>query len=536
MLATRAERGTVAALSAPGGLIGKDTLAYVDGGTLYCNAAATGVTGLAPGEKQLIGMGAYILIFPDKVYFNTADHTDFGSMEADITLTGAVSYCLCDLDGAPLPDPDSSAVQPENPENAALWLDADAGTLYQYSSALSLWTALDTVYTRMSFPTQGEIPRLFSRYDGVEISGAYFGALNSDKALYAVGGEAGVESDYIVLAGLIGASYTQTGASVRLRRRLPPLDFVCQSQNRLWGCFYGVYEGRTVNEICCSALGDFKNWRQYLGLATDSWAASVGSDGEWTGAVNYLGAPCFFKEDGVHRVTVSAAGAHRVTETVCRGVQKGSAKSLRVVGESLYYKARGEVCVWQGGFPQSVSQKLGDRLYYDAAAGTLGGRYYISMRDAAGSWSLFTLDTERGIWYREDALHALYFAEAGGELYCVDADGALLTLGGSAGEREGAFAWSAETGEERYSTVDRKYLSRFNISLRMAAGATLRAALRYDSSGVWEAAGEIAIAVDGTVLLPVRPRRCDHVQLRLSGTGEVKIFSIARILEQGSDM
>ena len=36
--------------------------------------------------------------------------------------------------------------------------------------------------------------------------------------------------------------------------------------------------------------------------------------------------------------------------------------------------------------------------------------------------------------------------------------------------------------------------------------------------------------------MPVIPRRCDHVQLKLSGKGEMRLFSIARILELGSDM
>ena len=36
-------------------------------------------------------------------------------------------------------------------------------------------------------------------------------------------------------------------------------------------------------------------------------------------------------------------------------------------------------------------------------------------------------------------------------------------------------------------------------------------------------------------LLPVKPRRCDHLKIRFTGTGDAKIFSVTRILEVGSD-
>lgn len=537
LLSTRLRRGSLGVLTAPGGLLGKDALCHVADGTLYVGALPTALTGLAPGLKQLVSMGAYVLVFPDKKYYNTEDPADFGSMEADFSLTGDLSLCPCGLDGAPLPDPTASPSAPEDPENAALWLQTGEGgqTLYQWSEALGLWNELSAVYTRVELTSTGALPQLFKPYDGVEIEGLPLPDLNGAKILYALGG--GEEQpDYLVLAGLCPAAQTYENLSLRIRRTVPDMDFVCQCQNRLWGCKYGRAGDETVNEIYASALGDFKNFRQYLGLATDSWTASVGSDGEWTGAVSYLGHPLFFKEDRLHAVTVSATGAHRIEETVCRGVQKGSERSLCVVGESLYYKAPGEVCVWQGGFPQSVSAALGEERWTDAVGGAVDGVYYLSMHGAEG-WRLFSFDTRRGVWYREDALHALCFAAAAGELYAVDAaSGELLALKGTAGTPEAALSWMAETGPQHYETADRKYLSRYNLSLRMAEGATLAIYLRYDSAGDWEESGTIAFSGTGTVVIPIRPRRCDHLQLRLVGQGEAQICALTRVLEVGSDV
>ena len=536
LLSTRPKRGLVTTLDTPGGLLGKDALCYVSGGTLYINELPTALTGLAPGEKQLVSMGAYVLIFPDKRYYNTEDPADFGSLEADFSLTGDVRYCLCDLDGTPLPDPASGDSAPESPANAQLWWDrsGSAPVLRQYSEALGLWTERDTVYTRLELTSQGEIPRLFRQYDGVTIEGAAAEDLNGEKILYALGGGEG-ERDFLVLVGLIDAAFTQSG-TLRIRRRVPDMDFVCQCQNRLWGCRYGLQEGKVVNEIYASALGDFKNFRQFLGLATDSWTASVGSDGQWTGAVNYLGHPLFFKEERIHTVTVSPIGAHRLEETPCRGVQKGSHRSLCVLGESLYYKSRGDICVWQGGFPQSISAPLGEVDYADAVGGTIGGLYYLSMRSSEG-WRLFTYDARRSLWYREDDFHAQGFAAAGGELYALEAGtGKLWALLGSRGEPEETLPWMAETGLLHYETADRKYLSRFTLSLQMEPGASLTIYLRYDSSGDWIESGTVRLAGTGTVTVPIRPRRCDHLQLRLVGRGEAKIFALTKVLELGSDV
>jgi len=60
--------------------------------------------------------------------------------------------------------------------------------------------------------------------------------------------------------------------------------------------------------------------------------------------------------------------------------------------------------------------------------------------------------------------------------------------------------------------------------------------LEYDSDGVWIPAGTVQMSRTGTATLPIRPRRCDHMRLRLSGTGNIRIYSIAKILEVGSDV
>ena len=70
----------------------------------------------------------------------------------------------------------------------------------------------------------------------------------------------------------------------------------------------------------------------------------------------------------------------------------------------------------------------------------------------------------------------------------------------------------------------------------MQKGARLAIYLRYDSDGDWEEGGAVALSGTGTVAVPIRPRRCDHLQLRLVGEGACRIYALTRVLETGSDM
>ena len=533
LLANRKKRGHVSSLTAPGGLLAKEKLAYVDNGTLYYDGTATPVTGLTAGEKQLVSMGAYLVIFPDRKYYNTADSTDYGSLDAVYTSTGNVSYSMCRSDGSAYGTPTISASEPASPANGDLWIDTskDTHVIKQWASSSYDWIELPTVYTKITFISYGELPGLFQQYDGVTISGADVDACNGDKVIYALGGDDNT-FDYVVVAGLLEQVVTQTSGYVKIERKAPDLDFVTECQNRLWGC---RFDG-TLNESYCCALGDFKNWKQFMGLSTDSWTASVGSDGPWTGAISFMGYPMFFKENRIHRVSISSQGAHSITETACRGVQPGSAKSLQVVNETLFYKSRADICIYQGGFPKSISEPLGEGLFDQAVAGVVGDRYYVSMRDEAGEYQLFVYDMKRGLWLREDGLQVQEFARLGDELYAITGEKELLALLGTDGTQEPFVSWKAETGLMYYQYPDRKYVQRYNLRLFMEDGAEADVYMMYDSSGDWVRQGKIRVKGTRTVTLPIRPRRCDHLRMKIVGKGEIRLYSIARILTIGSDV
>jgi len=495
--------------------------------------------------KQFLTMGAYLLVWPDKAYVNTADLTDCGYME-NTTATGELSsqnaaeYSICKKDGTAYGQATRGAEPPEDPENGALWIDTsgEAHALMVYSSGSASWTAVPTVYVKISAPGIGAG---FSVLDGVRITGcAYTGeneamgrqieALNGMQILYSV------SDDAVVVAGLLDMTFSQESGVVTLSRKVPDMDFVTEAGNRLWGCKYGLVEGSPVNELYACALGDFKNWNQFLGASTDSWAASQGTDGQWTGAATHLGSPIFFKENALHKIYISAQGAHSVVTTLCRGVQKGSHRSLLVVNEILYYKSPTVFCAYDGTLPVSISDALGELSLNQAVAGAFRHKYYVSIPGTPG-W-LYVYDTILGFWHRESSPGTVIaLATYDDELFALMSDGQLLSMRGKYGGMllDEQVSWSAVTGVIGYEYPDQKRLSRFVVRADVPVGSTLDLHVRYDSKGDWIHVHHCEGKGLGTLTIPVRPRRCDHMQIQYSGTGDVRIYSIAKILETAGD-
>ncbi len=83
-----------------------------------------------------------------------------------------------------------------------------------------------------------------------------------------------------------------------LSRDVPDMDYVCVNENRLWGC-----RGDTVY---ASKLGDPKNFNVFEGLSTDSYAADVGSAGDFTGPARFSATRAFSRRRTFIRCTATS--------------------------------------------------------------------------------------------------------------------------------------------------------------------------------------------------------------------------------------
>ena len=96
--------------------------------------------------------------------------------------------------------------------------------------------------------------------------------------------------------------------------------------------------------------------------------------------------------------------------------------------------------------------------------------------------------------------------------------------------------WLAESGMIGLSMPDTKYISRLILRLQLPESSQLSCYAEYDSSGRWEHLFTITGHGMKAFTLPVRPIRCDHMRLKIEGSGPMKLFSITKTIEQGSDV
>ena len=541
----------------PQGLVAKDSLCYVDGSDFIINEYRVPMELTVDRDeegkiipKTLISMGAYVIIMPDKKYINTKKLDDYGDIEATFKTVGSVKFELCTIEGAAYENTAKGNTPPtitdamlQDPSLIPFWLDTSEGTLSlkMYSTTSSMWTTVPTVYIKISNDGIG-LP--FSVHDGVTIKGVEgIPDLKSPTStvIWAKDDRTGDNgekiSNWIVVKGILDQLVTQT-SEITITREMPYMDFIIESKNRLWGCRYGVARnGTVVNEIYASKLGDFKNWNCFMGISTDSYVISVGTDGQFTGAITLLGYPLFFKENCMHKVYGDSL-PFGIQDTACRGVQMGCERSLAIVNEVLYYKARTGICAYDGSLPVEISSALGDVSYSKAVAGALGNKYYVSMKDNNDDYHLFVYDTFKGMWHREDSTEVLDFCNCRGDLYYIDwSKNQIRTIRGTVGvPEEGKIRWSAVTGIIGTDSPDKKYISRIDIRMKLDPGTRVMVLAEYDSSG----ALEYLLTMTGNNLqsfaVPIRPRRCDHLRLHISGEGNAKIYSICKTVEWGSDV
>ena len=531
VLSPRGKRGIYASPASPTGLIAKDALCYVDGTDLVINGYHIDM-GLSDEPKQLVSMGAYVIILPDKKYINTENHNDKGDIEASFTTNGKVSFTLCRLDSTEyVTDYPPSDTEPSGAKNMQLWIDTSSTphTLKQYSESAGMWVSIATTYVKISYPGIGTD---FERYDGIEISGLTETEVSSLEGA-AVVWEKG--DDYIVVVGILD-EVVGVETPITISRKMPKMDFVIESENRLWGCRYGIANnGEIVNEIYCSKLGDFKNWSCFMSLSTDSYTASVGTDGAFTGAITHMGYPLFFKENFVHKVYGNYPANFQIQTTACRGVQKDCHKSLAIVNETLLYKARSGIMAYDGSLPTEASYALGNEAYSDAVGGSIGNKYYVSMKAVDEKYHLFVYDMAKGMWHKEDDLKVGQFCACRGELYALSGKEIIAMLGTGIPDANDV-EWMAQTGEIGIFSPDMKYISRLTVRLMLEPKATCTFYAQYDFDSEWEP----LFTLTGTDLrsfsIPIRPKRCDHMKLRIEGMGMAKIYSFTKTIEQGSEL
>lgn len=558
VMASRAPRRKYATLASPHGLGGADKLYWVDGTGFYYDGEEKGT--VTAGDKRFCCLGSYIVIWPDKCYYNTKTG-EFGALEASVSSTAAVLRSEKSPSGLSterncLYLPGSGAAALFGPHEAVTIAGCDSAEnnktlvlrevsgdcLYFYDESFVLTTtACHVVENEMAAgsyyflnPVDGDYYS-FETTDTIHIGSrlvlvAGTVTLRVENAqgtlLDTITAEPGRWPEATELEAVEYCPPVTQGGTVTVSREVPELEHMCQCANRLWGV-HG-------NTICCSYLGDPKVWNNFDTTATACWSAEVGSPGGFTAACAYGGYPLFFKEDHIYRVYGTKSANFQIFDTETLGVESGSEKSLAVVGQALYYKSRAGFACYAGGVPRLIDAALGTARRQKAVGGTDGRKYYASCL-CGGEWSLLVYDSRSALWHREDDSRAMDMAWCGGELFMLRADGELWMLGNvraEQGEAELEFESGVVLGAMNGSAGSRDAVVRLYFSA--SAEGTLTAEVEYDGSGVWEKLTSLAGQDRRVRTVELVPRRCGSFRVRLRGKGAWRLWALGREYAVGS--
>lgn len=513
------------------------------------------------GRKTLVGIGTKILIFPDKLAFDT-DSREVSALGAVWSgKNTSVEFAPCDAEGKVYEVSGCGPAEPDKPTDGQLFLRVEdpekpwssESTLEVYSEASGNWSAVVLDYCRISAKGVGTD---FAAEDTVTLTGSaaeqagQWNELDGDRIVYDAGADAlrvkadpggewfygrltrtGAAVRWVSLDGSVSREFVSAEV-VELERRVPDMDYLTECDNRVWGC------SNKENVIYACKLGDPTNWFSYRGIAADSYAVTVGSDGAFTGAATCMGYALFFKENTLHKLYGSKPSDFQLSSLRCRGVAKGAARSLCVINETLYYLSPDGVMAWDGSIPTKVSTALDParlRNVKSALGGALDGRYYLHLVRGSGEAQavrLLVYDTERGLWQEEDVC-SYEMAGSGGQLYLWDgkaiwaADADREENWQQAGGIEDGVSFELVSGDIGLDSPEELYLSRLTLRLEAGVKSRIEVAVSYDS-GAWETLAQLTADGRRCFDVPFVPRRCGSLRLRLKGRGQLTLRSLTR--------
>lgn len=521
-------------------------MAWCDGQHFYYNGTQKFACSM---PDSIVRMGAYFCLFPQGIVYNSHDDTVKNIAEtveatAQLYIYPAIKK-IKPGGGWEISQANYVASETEPLNTSQYWLDTGNTpvVLKQYSKDFKIWVSVPTSLLGFSFIFNDDLPigtfaQKFKAGDAITISGLTgdLAELNSSFIINEVTTQGFVVE---VNSFLLNIPSDFVTVSMKVERTFPAMDYVCECGNRLFGC------STAKHEIYASKLGDPLNWNVFSGISTDSYAATIGSPGEFTGIASYRSNVLFFKEDMIHVLSGTRPANFQIDTIECRGMQRGSNNSAAVVNETLFYKSDSGIMAYNGNLPELASDAFGEyNTGHVISAGTDGKKYYCCLVTGDDECHLMVYDVLRGIWTREDSIAVRDFSAIGNNLYMMY-DGKIYDLHtGTSVETGEAWKdetlvdekdvmWYATTGAIGLDSPYEKYIAALMLRVQMDSGGTIRVETSYDEENNFVEVARITADKLRSVTLNIVPRRCDTMRIRLSGRGKFKLFSISKEIEGG---
>ena len=464
---------------------------------------------VADSKKALVVLVTKILIFPDKVAFDTADGS-VSALGACWKAEGqSVEFAPCDAEGRTYTPTGVGREEPESPADGQIFLKVeDEEHPWRYDGTLEVYSAasgnLDGAAAGLLPHHAAGAQEKFCQWDTGACEGTaakqagQWEALDGDCVVYAVTENslcvrADPAGDYFygtLVQGTDAAQWTSLDGSqtrsiaaeqtVQLERRVPDLDFVTECDNRVWAAAAGK----------CDLRLQAGRPHQLVFLSGHCGGQLCGDGGQRRS---------LYRRGHLHGLCAVLQGKHpaqalrlqasdfQLSSLRCRGVARNAARSLCVLNETLYYLSPGRRDGVGRQHPGQVSAALdAGRLanVKQAVGGALDGRYYLHV-SRENEVRLLVYDTERGLWHEEDVC-SFEMASTGGQLYLWDgralwaADPSREAAGQRSEETEQGVEFVLTTGDLGLDSPEERYLSRLTLRLDAACRSRVTVEVSYD--------------------------------------------------------
>ena len=496
---------------------------------------------LSEGDKIIAQMGDKIVVFPDKMYYDTKTEK-FSSLEGTCLLTElevvfsnnqitlpSVSYktastfesLVLKQDKYVFKYSDVSIVDGVIVFPAAQMIMAkelSTGDIFSEISGMRHYRITESITTEngqtvilnecVTAETLGKDAFVsFAPGDIIEISGCECDANNRQAKITEVG------ENYLLFDDNTFEEKTET-ASIVIKRNIPDFSAICVYKNRLWGC-----SGKT---IYASALGDPTNFFKYNNISTDSFAVDSDSPGDFTAAKVYGNYCLFFKQDRCYRLYGDRPANFQLVEAFTGGIFKDDSKSVVDVAGKIIFKGNGGVYIFGGGNPQKISEKLGEIKLQNCVAGGFMDCYYLSAETEKGREE-FVFDTKHGLWSKSGVVNVIGYFTSAGKLYRLMCDGIYLITE----KTDDSYEWYAEfcPFDEDYHKT--KNYSRLYITAQLFEDSLIKTEISRDG-GQWQTVSRNYGNRKEYINIPCPIKGCHEVKIRISGKGKSIVESIIR--------
>ncbi len=261
--------------------------------------------------------------------------------------------------------------------------------------------------------------------------------------------------------------------SISIEKKLPALSYITSHGNRVWGV--------KGNMVYASKLGDADEWNDfsmdsYGTLPSSSFAASAGTDGDFTAIVPHGNYVYALKENHIHKIYGDTPDEYTISNLEAPGAMAGT-HTLCVCGMYLMYASHDGICILRDGYPKVISRKLGPLRPICATA--QGGRYYL-LCHKNGKKVIYVYDLDHDRWTMEtcpdDADHLC--SDTSGVCFCHGGRMVYLTdEAGSEYEREVHWDFGIRFDPEEF----KKHTSiRAIAGISLEANASFTARVKYD--------------------------------------------------------